>query len=201
MKLGYSFPLCQNSLCVVVLKKKPNHADISRGLPEEHLHFGPLPLVPCLANISTCSSEYWDGCFCAGMILSIKICHLFWARLSFRAASHRMTTGSLHQSKLTLLRPRDCTLPTLLPHCPQDLELHYFTVITAKANTDLHILNRPFLVTEQQQIQLRITPAGPSNTFIKKLAPPPSRNLFDCLLPTSALPPDVSSSKGIGSVN
>lgn len=54
-------------------------------------------------------------------------------------------------------------------------------VITAKATTDYHILNQSFIVSEQQQIQLWITPAGPSNTCIKKISLPPSKNVFDCL--------------------
>lgn len=66
-------------------------------------------------------------------------------------------------------------------------------VITAKATIDYHTLNQSFLVSEQRQIQLWVTPLV--------LSMPPSRILFDCLSPLHHLPLHQMSVFHIGKVS
>lgn len=78
----------------------------------------------------------------------------------FRAASHEIPTYQFFEDSLFKV----CTFLTLSPQYTHDLELHYF------ANTVANFYNNL---------------AGLSITWTKKVSLTPSRNLWDCLHPTT----------------
>lgn len=68
------------------------------------------PISFLLRQYIACSSEYWDGCSSAYPILkNLPPCLNTFAFQSCHPWD--LTTGFLNQSKLTLLRSSNCTLP------------------------------------------------------------------------------------------